>query len=87
VVHRAELTEVSVTDVPSNAACVVTKRYPYQIPAAVEFYDLIIQKVAVLQKVVQHLATVAAAPPPKPRRPTAFSQLVSELNSRHGAQT
>jgi hypothetical protein len=55
VITDAELTEVSLTDVPSNIYCTVQNRYP-----SADFYWLMGQKVDCLQRMATQLKELAA---------------------------
>jgi hypothetical protein len=75
VVQRAEIMEISVTDIPSNPGCIVTRRTPYRTPAAVTFYDLMKQRVLVLGKIVDLLQKQQTAEPsPPPESQTGFGE-------------
>ena len=91
VITDATLSEISLTDRPSNAAALVTSRYPASPHAA--FYDQMQRYVGAMKQLVALLpaavmaatATAAPAAPPTPSRVrprTSFGQLADALNDR-----
>jgi hypothetical protein len=51
LVRRAELTEVSLTDIPANPKALVQRRYP--VPATNTFFELMAKRVGLVQQLSQ----------------------------------
>jgi hypothetical protein len=65
-VTKARVPEISLVESPVNTHALVTNRVPYKTPACVEFFNLTIARVGILQKMFTILAQQMNRPEPSP---------------------